>query len=276
MKELNLNEIQKHALGCMIYFDKICRKYNLKYTLGYGSLIGAVRHKGFIPWDDDLDVLMLREDYEKLKKVFLNNEEVHDKYKFLCYENNKEYYYTIGRMVDTETKIEFTNGCKNVEEMGVFIDIYPLDYIVNNKYKIYLISFLMDFIIRGLFINNTNFSSIKGKTILHEYIKKYILKNIYSFIGNKRLFLLYKILFNSLKNETENLTCLWNGNLIKKIKYPKKYFTNMKEIDFNNKRFFITEDYDDLLKISYKNYMKLPPIEDRKPQHSYRAYLRGE
>ena len=70
-KRLSLQEIQQVTLGILLEFDKLCRQYHLRYSLAYGTLIGAVRHKGFIPWDDDIDVVMPRGDYEKLLKISL-------------------------------------------------------------------------------------------------------------------------------------------------------------------------------------------------------------
>ena len=73
MKQLTKEELQGSQLGILSYIDKICKENNIKYFIHYGSMLGAVRHKGFIPWDDDIDIGMYREDYERLKAAIIKD-----------------------------------------------------------------------------------------------------------------------------------------------------------------------------------------------------------
>ena len=82
MRELTMAEVQKKAVDILVYIDKICRENNLKYTIFYGSLIGVERHQGFIPWDDDLDIGMIRTDYNKFQQIFMK--ELGDKYRLIA------------------------------------------------------------------------------------------------------------------------------------------------------------------------------------------------
>ena len=96
----DIKEIQKMQLDILVEFDKFCRDHNLKYFLAYGTLLGAVRHKGFIPWDNDVDVCMLRDEYEKLIKLYKDN-----RYRLMSVERCKrnEYTYAHAKMVDSKT-----------------------------------------------------------------------------------------------------------------------------------------------------------------------------
>ena len=122
-KELTTKEIQAISLEVLKQIADLCDELNLRYYLAYGTLIGAVRHKGFIPWDDDVDIMMPRPDYDKLLKYLSTN-----KLPYLTLFNRQtcpEYPYMISRISDDRYILEMENE-KSVG-MGVFIDIYPLD-----------------------------------------------------------------------------------------------------------------------------------------------------
>ncbi len=112
--------------------DKICRHYHIRYYLAGGTLLGAVRHQGFIPWDDDIDIAMPREDYEQFIKIMSHKK--HPIYKLLAIECTKGYPYTFAKVVDTRTRLVEEIG-KDLHQMGVFIDIFPIDGMGNQKRK---------------------------------------------------------------------------------------------------------------------------------------------
>jgi len=124
MKELTLRELQLACLDIAKEIDKVCRENDINYSLAYGSLIGAVRHKAFVPWDDDIDIVMPRPDYEKFKKIFKS-----DKYIFLDSSLSDDCYIAFGRVcdvTDTEDKSLCPWHGKSIKT-GVFVDIFPLD-----------------------------------------------------------------------------------------------------------------------------------------------------
>lgn len=129
-RKLTFREAQLGAYEVLKFIDKICKKHNLVYFLMYGSLIGAIRDKGIIPWDDDIDVMMPRPDYDKLIKYCGEHEK--ELYPFKLFENSliPEYPHPIARMSDMRYKIEFNN--EKDYGIGLFVDIYPLDGIGNN------------------------------------------------------------------------------------------------------------------------------------------------
>ena len=123
MRELNLEEIQAIELDILTFFADICERHGLDYFLAYGTLIGAMRHEGFIPWDDDIDVCMPRADYEKLWEV--SREEEFAPYQLVSY-RDKSSLYSFFKLVDTRTLVHETYIADQYET-GLWIDVFPLD-----------------------------------------------------------------------------------------------------------------------------------------------------
>ena len=124
IRELSLKEIHTELLKMLSVIDSMCERNNLCYMLSGGSLLGAIRHKGFIPWDDDVDIMMPREDYEKFIEIFHNNET----YNLFTLEN-KKWDFPYIRMNKKDTFAD--NGITKVEN-GLYIDIFPIEMISNN------------------------------------------------------------------------------------------------------------------------------------------------
>ena len=103
MERMTSDEIKETIFNIMVYFDKICRKHNLKYFLAGGTCLGAVRHKDFIPWDDDADVFMDRESYNKFREIMKSES---SQYKLFCYQDSEDYFYPFYKLVDTNTMVK--------------------------------------------------------------------------------------------------------------------------------------------------------------------------
>ena len=125
-KELALQEVQMCALDILRRIDAICEEQGLRYWVAFGTLIGAIRHKGFIPWDDDLDIMMPRPDYERLLVYFERNAEAERPLLALVPEPGKDQPFLITRISDTRYQMKGEYG-DLVEGLGTFIDVYPLD-----------------------------------------------------------------------------------------------------------------------------------------------------
>lgn len=125
MRKLDIKEIQEVSLEILKIVADICEEENLRYYLTYGTLIGAIRHKGFIPWDDDIDIAMPRDDYEKLLRYLRDNADKYEHLELFDIRTCPEYPYMIARVSDNRYVIDVKN--EKPYGMGVFIDIYPLD-----------------------------------------------------------------------------------------------------------------------------------------------------
>ncbi len=133
-RELTLAEIHEGTLEVLKRFISVCDQIGVQYFLAYGSLIGAVRHHGFIPWDDDLDVIMLRPDYEKFREYCNKHEGELTPFRFFDRHNTPDYPYTIGRFCDTRYRMVRNDNVPDAGQ-GMFIDIYPHDGAGNNNDK---------------------------------------------------------------------------------------------------------------------------------------------
>ena len=121
---LSLQEIQQANLSALVEIDRICRENRLRYFLAYGTLIGAVRHHGFIPWDDDVDIFMPRKDYDALHKIL--GDGIVNGFKLCTRANTKHYPYYIPRFCNMRYRYE-TEQKEPIFDIGAFVDIYPLD-----------------------------------------------------------------------------------------------------------------------------------------------------
>ena len=130
MRKLELKEIQAIELSVLQHFDEFCRQHEIKYFLSNGTLLGAVKYKGFIPWDDDIDVFVPREYYNRLIAEYPKD----GKWQMLCRENNEHYPMPFAKLSDSTTVIKGQTRL-NTYEYGVHIDILPLDYFASNVEK---------------------------------------------------------------------------------------------------------------------------------------------
>ena len=129
--EMSIEEIHEVTLAILKKIDAIAEEIGIRYFMAYGSLIGVVRHRGFIPWDDDLDMMMIREDYEKFLAYFEEHEQELVPYKIFNNRNNAGYPHMITRVCNVEYPIEVDNEIPC--GMGVFVDIYPIDPMGNDE-----------------------------------------------------------------------------------------------------------------------------------------------
>mgnify|MGYP006376200155 CR=1 FL=1 len=118
-KEITLEESKKICLDILIYFDKFCKEHDIKYSLGEGTLIGAVRHKGFIPWDDDIDLIMSSDQYEKFLSLYKDG-----KYELKTLKRGTNWWNIVSRLCDSSTEVLFPG--KKKSEHGVWIALTPI------------------------------------------------------------------------------------------------------------------------------------------------------
>lgn len=251
-----------HDLELMILKDfiKICEENNLNYYMYAGSLLGAIRHKGFIPWDDDLDVAMFREDFEKFKKIFptLND----SKYELLSNEINEDYFYYFAKLMIKNTRFEEEWIDQLNFHIGINIDIFVLDDVSDNnysrKYQIWR-SFLYN---RLLISSNLKLDNLALFPKLISYTLNFASK-LFKLNNSK---LMKKSLEFLKKYSDKDSECVFDISATLK-EYPlifrKSDFGRGVKVDFEDTKVNVPEKYDEILTNLYGNYMQLPPEEER-------------
>lgn len=249
----DIKEVQAVMAKMMQEIHQVCEKNNIRYILDGGTMLGAVRHKGFIPWDDDLDIAMPRDDYEKF--IAIANMELGSQYKFECMENTHEYPYNFGkvRAIDTLYAEEFTASLKI--NHGVYIDVFPMDYVNPDDKK--RLSFIQ-------------------KNIAHFTMLRYAKLGLISGIKYKPFMLLSNHFFTKWLRKLMMYDFQERGAYVQKLCHFGKnkppvsldLFNNVIYVPFEEYQFRIPKEYDSFLTGRYGNYMKLPPQNEQKPVHT--------
>lgn len=259
----DLRKAQLLMLKILKEVHKICEDNNIKYFLSDGTLIGAIRHQGFIPWDDDLDIGMLREDYEKFCKIA--PQILSENFILQNFQTDKGYGLQFGKVILKNTVwIEKVAKNTNRQWSGIYIDIFPYDNITENKKMQKLINRLYIFIqglilIKFKYINISNYESMAKKL-------KYVLKKIYlCTISKKLLVYIRDSICKRYLNKSKTLVTKYGGNFYKN-QNPYNFYKDLTLQTFEDTLFYIPKNYDKILKNLYGNYMEIPPIEKQR-QH---------
>lgn len=260
-KQLTIQEIRKIEINILNELDKVCRKNGFHYYLAYGTLLGAVRHKGFIPWDDDIDVWVPIEEIEDV----LNAMEKETKYVVINHLTDDNWNGRFSKIYDSNTIIEDElniDYLKARTKRGINIDVFPLynvsDYKKQRKKATYYRK-----------IGQLMFSYENG------FVKNKILK-IFCFIlyktGLNRKTIREKLALLSIEdNATEYCSNLTDWELHEDKPYKKSDFETI-ELEFENKKYKAPKGFDSILKIKYGDYMQLPPENKRTP-HPVKSFF---
>lgn len=263
-----LRKMQLTELEMLVEFDRVCRKYNIKYIIGFGTLLGAVRHKGFIPWDDDADVEMLRGDYEKFKRIANDLDE--DICYFQCHDNEPEYLWGYGKLRHTNT-VCVREGQESAKwRTGIFIDVFPLDDIPKSMLG-QIIQDVYCFFIRKILYSHIGKYSAKGiKKVTYSILAKIPVGRSYRYL---------KKYISKRNNTSDNNVRILTFPLGKKQKedeywgFSKNFYLERELYEFEGYKLFGPKDYDDYLRKCYGDYMVLPPKDKRSKSSDY-SYVR--
>ena len=261
----DIREIQQMELGIMEYIHKTCQKIGVKYFLAYGSLIGAVRHKGFIPWDDDMDICMLREDYEKLQDYLIANPD--ERYEVMSYKNNLNYVYPFMKVQDNQTYL-LEEDVRIDSNMGIYVDIFPVDGYENDanfKNK-------MTKLIKKRQLSCYTFKGITNtKSILNSLIR-YISVIIFYFTNTNKYVAQIEELAKSRKvSDYEEVDYLIYKDMNKPV-WRREWLEQVTTGTFEGKEFMIPKNYHEILTSDYGDYMQLPPVELRFSHHDFQLW----
>ena len=260
-KEITLDELRELQLNILDKIHEFCINSHIRYSLGGGTLLGAVRHKGYIPWDDDIDIMLPRPDYERFLKEF---EGKFDWLKLQHYKNDDTYYFPFAKVYDTRTVL-IEEGAIN----GIYVDVFPIDGLPDEK----------------------------GLSEYYNQFRRYVLmlcktNKYYKFqIGHNRYFLyikylLKRILYPNRKDIIKRLEALYRrysfdesyyagaivGRYAEKEHMEKSVFTKYVKVAFENHHYNCIADFDEYLRKHYGDYMQLPPVEKRVSNHEFIAY----
>lgn len=266
MKEISLNELKELQMDILDYVDGFCRHHSIHYTISGGTLLGAVRHGGYIPWDDDIDIQMLRTEYNRFTELW-NKEKDHGFLELVNIESGNSMGYPFGKIHDTRT-VTLIDG---LERTGVFIDVFPLDDVVNED----------DFIERHRDILDL----YKKRALVFDRMK---LKEGHLNLKSRIRLLLSHIpkeAYNDIAEEINSLAQRFStgkhdfvfelvAGLLCKSPIPSKVFSLYKDIVFEDRTYMSVADTDTYLSHTFGDYMTLPPMEKRVSHHGYMSYWR--
>lgn len=260
-----VKNVQKYNLDILKAVDKLCKKNKLTYFLSEGSLLGAVRHNGFIPWDDDIDIMMPREDYEKFIDIALK--ELKNEYVLQCNKNIDNYWVaSIKVRMTKKTKYIQKELAGITDNIGPYIDIFPLDYLPKES----------------SFIQKYYMNKVKNLKLILWY--KFSNKKLGELKGIKKKFLIicgrlssyktiHKKLYNSMthfNNKKHNFVINYGSYYdYKKQIFPYKYYEKAKDIPFEDTKLPVPIEAEKILSKIYGNYNMLPNINNRYPKHTF-------
>lgn len=256
LTEEQLHQLQMTELELLEEVDRICKKCGIHYNIIAGTLLGAVRHGGFIPWDDDADVALLRPEYEKFRKACRTELDT-SRFYFQDHRKTKGYRWGYGKLRRKNSLFLREHQEHMPYAQGVFIDIFPLDYVPEN----YLLRCVHNF---ECFVYRKFFWSEVGKIADKSAVKRriYVLMSRVPELALKKSF--NRFIRWSDRKETSWVRILTFPTPNRAFGYRTEWYENSKEIGFEGKIFSGIRDYDEYLSFKFGNYMELPPEEQRK------------
>lgn len=260
-ESIELRKLQLVELDILKELDRVCRKLQLRYWLFSGTLLGAVRHKGFIPWDDDVDVIMFREDYERLQRDapgILNKE-----YFLQTQKSDPGCPIFHAKLRNSQTTFIETPVSSRKMNHGIYIDIFPMDGVPNNRWVRFFGWILISAIGKVALLKSI---PIKKDNLLFQLVI-----NLVKFVPISwgTLFRLYSSLCKMVDINQSVLIAFstWPTDPLNHIVYPKDWFDDSILLSFENNQFPVPIKYDLILKHLYGEYMNLPSMENRMPHH---------
>lgn len=275
MKKIDIEELKELQCDILYKIHIFCQKNDIKYSLAYGTLLGAVRHKGYIPWDDDVDIMMLRVDYEKFIYSFQG---AYPELSICAPELDRNYYAPYCNVWDNRTKLN-ENVIGNIEydnhrgfEIGVKIDIFPIDSVPSGSKK--------SLVVRTKILNALRWASARPFSFYLKTNNSLLYKINFCFLRFVAMFLGYKKIQELIINLGNNCDSKFKKSDrvdmvvfdYKMRDFSRKGFEHCIEMPFEEFVFKAISNYDECLSASYGDYMKLPSKDQQVPHHGFEAF----
>ena len=263
MSKYTTRELQLKMLEVLDYIDEVCRKNGLTYYLAYGTLLGAIRHKGFIPWDDDADVMMERSEYERFIDIVSKET---GKFRIASLQNDPDYVMPWARVYNIRTR----GGNDFLEkggQIGVFVDVFPIDYLPEDEKK-------RDAVHRKVVLMNALRTSANHRYFSpeerHVALKK-ILRPIGRIAGTRKWAeRIEKAVSTSADKRSRYAGCLVDASSnARQSTNPVSCYKGSIEVEFEGRHFLAPAEYDQILTTQYGDYMTPPPEDKRASLHLF-------
>lgn len=266
MKKItDIDEIKRIQLDILIALDRFCRKNDIRYFLIDGTLLGAIRHKGYIPWDDDIDVALDRKNYDRLMREFPDLLE--GKYKLHSLETNLRWDRAYGCISDERTQLVYDGNSSYAT--GILIDIFPIDEVPDNEKEWRRLQRKMKILSRMSSIKAS--SSIKVSASHYKNITSLFLKLLLPF--SLRTIAHWRDGLAQLNNDKSNSFGYEVAfGLGAKNRFKLKDFEDTVDVPFEGHQFMAPVNFDSVLTDTYGDYMQLPPEEERVSHHTLQAF----
>lgn len=270
-RKLTLEEIRSVQLNILDTIDRYCEKNDLKYYITAGTLIGALRHRGYIPWDDDIDVVMLREDYDKFLSEFNCNRS--DKIRCVTHEYAPDFNYSFIKVSDERTIFQEDEQHPKKKTIGVNVDIFPLENLTDDYEDAKALMRQINKYVSIVEVKNIISSE---KRAIRKRMELGILKSLASFFSYKWLF---KQIDRVAKKYIDNNSSKYITNAVIRAKGEKEilkreWFSESVDLSFEGRNYKAPVGYDAYMQRLFGEYMQLPPKEKRISHHKFVAYLK--
>ena len=261
MDRETLLQVQPILLEIAKEIKRVCEENDIPYFLYRGTFLGAVRHQGFIPWDDDMDFAMLRRDYEKFRRIA--PEKMDPRFCFQDWHTDEDYAHPFGKVRKRGTRYVEAK-CRPLAENGFYVDIYPLDYAPQAEADRKKLARQQLHLYRVKLMKSRYTTWMEGdKVILKKRIGYLLYQFISLFVSQKKLIETYE----RISQQPESDILYEQSALPRSYFFQKKWYASSRMYPFEDTEFPGPEDGDECLSCLYGNYMELPPEDQRDNRH---------